>query len=233
MNEKVSILLRDFLGIAILAFSLFTIVSLATYSPADPSMNTSFSTQTKVINSGGLVGAYISDGLVQFFGSGAFFFPLITLMLGWAFVRGKEFRHWPLRLSSGVIFLIGLCALCSIQFNADPIFKHSAQVGGLTGETLGSFLVTWFSTVGATIFLTTMIFTALLAMTGTTVSSMLDLAGKLAGTGVGKLLRLIDDVKKIYKKWVDTVREASKAVKEKSEELFIFPDDLRYEPVSE
>ena len=74
MNEKVPILIRDFLGIATLAFSLFAIVSLVTYSPADPSMNTSFSSQAAVTNSGGLVGAYISDGLAQLFGSGAFFF---------------------------------------------------------------------------------------------------------------------------------------------------------------
>ena len=219
MNENVSIFLRDFLGIVILAFSLFTIVSLATYSPADPSMNASFSAQTKVNNSGGLVGAYISDGLVQLFGSGAFFFPLITLILGWAFVRGKEFHHWLLRLSSGITFLTGLCALCAIQFDADPIFKNYAQVGGLTGEMLGRFLVTWFNTVGATIFLTTMIFTSLLAMTGTTVKSILDSAGKHVGTGVGKLFRLIDHVKKVCIEWVETVHEASKTIKEKSEEI--------------
>jgi len=81
MNNKTSIFIRDFLGIAILAFSLFSIVSLATYSPTDPSMNTSLSSQKLVANSGGVVGAYISDGLVQFFGSGAFFFPVLTLII--------------------------------------------------------------------------------------------------------------------------------------------------------
>ena len=108
MNEKTSIFIRDFLGIAVLAFSLFTIVSLATYSATDPSMNTSLSSQELITNSGGLVGAYISDGLVQLFGSGAFFFPVITLIIGWACVRGKEFNHWPLRLVSGIFLLTGL-----------------------------------------------------------------------------------------------------------------------------
>ncbi|SVE47972.1 uncharacterized protein METZ01_LOCUS500826, partial [marine metagenome] len=49
-------------------------------------MNTSISSQELVTNSGGLIGAYISDGLVQLFGSGAFFFPIITLIIGWAAV---------------------------------------------------------------------------------------------------------------------------------------------------
>ena len=220
MNEKTPIFIRDFLGIAILAFSLFTIVSLATYSPTDPSTNTSFSGQTTVTNSGGLVGAYISDGLVQLFGSGAFFFPLITLILGWAFVRGKEFNHWPLRLASGIFLLTGLCALYAVQLDADPIFKNSAQAGGLTGEILGRFLVMWFSTVGATIFLVTIIFVSLLAMTGKTVNSMLESAGKLVGTGVGKSLRLFNNLKTVCGEWIDTILEASKAAKEESEEIF-------------
>ena len=223
MNEKVPILIRDFLGIATLAFSLFAIVSLVTYSPADPSMNTSFSSQAAVTNSGGLVGAYISDGLAQLFGSGAFFFPLITLIMGWALIRGKEFHHWPLRLGSGIFLLIGLCALCSVQFNTDPVFKNSVQVGGLTGETLGRFLVMWFSTIGATIFLVTLVFASLLAMTGTNVNSMLELAAKLAGTYAGKLFQLISKVKTKCNEWIAIAREsakASKAEKIKSEEVF-------------
>lgn len=223
MNEKVPILIRDFLGIATLAFSLFAIVSLVTYSPADPSMNTSFSSQAAVTNSGGLVGAYISDGLAQLFGSGAFFFPLITLIMGWALIRGKEFHHWPLRLGSGIFLLIGLCALCSVQFNTDPVFKNSVQVGGLTGETLGRFLVIWFSTIGATIFLVTLVFASLLAMTGTNVNSMLELVAKLAGTYAGKLFQLISKVKTKCDEWIAIAREsakASKAAKIKSEEVF-------------
>ena len=195
MNEKISTPIRDFLGIIILAFSLFAIVSLGTYSPADPSMNTSFSAQTSASNSGGLVGAYISDGLVQLFGGGAFFFPLITLILGWAFVRGKDFISWPLRLGAGIFLLIGLCALSAVQLDTDPIFKNSAQVGGLIGKTLGEFLTMWLSSVGATIFLSTMIFISLLAMTGKTFNSMLELTGKLFGTCVGKLLLLLNNFK--------------------------------------
>jgi DNA segregation ATPase FtsK/SpoIIIE, S-DNA-T family len=220
MNEKTSILIRDFLGIAVLAFSLFSIVSLATYSPSDPSMNTSLSSQELILNSGGLIGAYISDGLVQLFGTGAFFFPVITLIIGWAAVRGKEFNHWPLRLISGVFLLTGLCALCAVQMNSDPIFKDHAHVGGLTGSVLGRFLVLWLSSVGATIFLVTMVLVSILAMTGKTVNSILEMAGKLLGKGIGKLLRLFKSLKVIGMEWVNTVYESSMIAEEKSEDIF-------------
>ena len=214
MNEKTSIFIRDFLGIAILAFSLFTIVSLATYSATDPSMNTSLSSQELVTNSGGLVGAYISDGLVQLFGSSSFFFPIITLVIGWACVRRKEFNHWPLRLVSGIFLLTGICALSAVLMNAGPVFKGYAEIGGLTGAVLGKFLVIWLSPVGATIFLITMIFASLLAMTGKTVNSILEIVGKLVGTGIGKLLRLLNNLKLIVSEFVNTVRKSSVTVKE-------------------
>ena len=220
MNKKNSIFIRDFLGIAVLAFSLFSIVSLATYSPQDPSMNTSISSEELVTNSGGLIGAYISDGLVQFFGSGAFFFPIITMIIGWAAVRGKEFDHWPLRLVSGVFLLTALCALCAIQMDSDPIFKNHAQVGGLTGTVLGRLLILWLSSIGATIFLVTMILVSLLAMTGKTVNSILEITGKLLGTGIGKLLRLFNSLKVIGRNWITTVRESSIIAEEKSDEIF-------------
>ena len=226
MNEKTSIFIRDFLGIAVLAFSLFTIVSLATYSATDPSMNTSLSSQESITNSGGLVGAYISDGLVQLFGSGAFFFPVITLIIGWACVRGKEFNHWPLRLVSGIFLLTGLCALCAVQMNADPIFKNYAQVGGLTGAVLGNFLVMWLSNVGATIFLITMILVSLLAMTEKTVNSMLEITGNLLGTGIGKLLRLFNNLKVVGGEWINTVRESSIIAEEKPDEIFVPTEPL-------
>ena len=151
-------------------------------------MNTALSEQAEITNSGGLVGAYISDSLVQLFGSGAFLFPLISLILGWACVRGKEFSHWPLRLGSGIFLLIGLCSLTAVQLDTDPIFKESIQVGGLIGETLGRFLVMWFSTVGATMFLTTMIFISLIAITGKTVNSMLESAGRFLGASGWKII---------------------------------------------
>ena len=52
-----------------------------------------------------------------------------------------------------------------------------------------NFLVIWSSTIGATIFLVTLVFASLLAMTGTNVNSMLELAAKLAGTYAGKLFQ--------------------------------------------
>ncbi len=219
MNEKISILVRDFLGIATLAFTLFAVISLVTYSPVDPSFNTSLSGQVEVTNSGGKVGAYVSDGLAQLFGSGAYFFPLVTLILGWALVRGREFYHWPVRLGSGIILLVGLCALCAVQFESDPLFKGAVQTGGITGETLGGFLVTWLNMMGATILLSTLILASLLGVMGTTVNAMLEVAGKSFGAVFKQLIRGIVYMREAGTEWTRIFCEACKTKEDPLEKL--------------
>ena len=175
MNEKnFSGLIRDFVGILFVAFTLFSLLSLITFSPNDPSLNNVISGNAKVVNLGGLVGAYISDSLVQMFGTGAFFFPILTLILGWAFIRGKQFNHWPWVLCSGVLFLISLCALSAALLDADLYFGRKVQTGGVAGSVLGSFLVHWLNKGGAVLTLATFIFLAVLGMTRLTANSLID-----------------------------------------------------------
>jgi len=87
-EKTVHVLIRDFFGVVALAFTVFGFMALTSYSADDPSFSRSV-TGKEVINSGGMVGAYFSDGLARIFGSGSFFFPVITAFLGWALIRGK------------------------------------------------------------------------------------------------------------------------------------------------
>lgn len=177
-EKTVHILIRDFFGVVALAFTVFGVMALMTFSPDDPSFNKSV-TGANVENSAGMVGAYFSDGLARAFGSGSFFFPVITALLGWALIRGKDFHNWPLILSSGILFLIGLCSLLAIQFKADPFFSSAVPVGGWVGYGLGGFLVTWLNPWGAVLTLTTLLFVAFLVMTRIPVNALVEGIGKL------------------------------------------------------
>ena len=163
-EKTVPILIRDFFGVVALAFTVFGFMALMTFSPDDPSFNKSV-TGMAVTNSVGMIGAYFADGLARVFGSGAFFFPVITAFLGWALIRGKDFRNWLLILGSGILFLIGLCSLLTIQFKVDPFFGEAVPVGGLVGHGLGGFLVAWLNPSGAVLTLITLLFVAFLVMT--------------------------------------------------------------------
>ena len=221
-EKTVPILIRDFFGVVALAFTVFGFMALMTFSPDDPSFNKSV-TGGDVANSVGMVGAYFADGLGRIFGSGSFFFPVITAFLGWALIRGKDFRNWLLILSSGILFLIGLCSLLAIQFRVDPFFGQAVLVGGWVGHGLGGFLVAWLNPSGAVLTLITLLFVAFLVMTRIPVNVLVERTGTifkvlaaglvLAGVGIKNMVLKSLSVIKVLIETVQTAREASQKVK--------------------
>ena len=176
---------RDFLGILALAFTLFALLALVTYAPNDPSFNQTSSAKSSVSNYGGVVGAYLADGMVQVFGTGAFVLPLTTFILAWAMIRKKQFHNLPVIFASGGLLLISLCSFLHVQLGTDPFYGTAALPGGLVGNTLGHFLITWLNKVGATLTLSTLLLIAFIAMTRVSVNTLIEGTGKAAKTGIG------------------------------------------------
>jgi len=207
-EKTVHVLVRDFFGVLALAFTVFGFMALHSFSSTDPSFNKSVS-GTEVVNSGGMVGAYLADGLVLVFGSGSFFVPVITAVVGWILIRGKQAQNWSLILGSGVLFLVGLCSLLAIQFDVDPFFGNVVPVGGLIGDGIGGFLVTWLNPSGALLILVTVLFISFMVMTRLEVNVLLETLGKvisitgaalwLGANGIKKMgLVLLQGIEKIF-----------------------------------
>ncbi len=226
MNEKnFSVLIRDFFGILILAFTLFSLFSMTTYSPGDPSFNNAVSGKSSVLNQGGAVGAYISDSLVQMFGSGAFFFPVLTFILGWALIRGQKFEHWPWALVSSVLCLVSLCALGAVLLQADPYFGKKVATGGMTGSVIGAFLTRWLNQGGAVLVLGTFLFVSILGMTRLSANALIDSAKNLIFGMISRTLALGPAIKESFLDWREQV-EADRLEMEELEE-----EELISEPI--
>ncbi|PIR01215.1 MAG: cell division protein FtsK [Nitrospinae bacterium CG11_big_fil_rev_8_21_14_0_20_45_15] len=178
---------RDFFGIVFIALTLYIMIAMMTWSPKDPSFNKGFSESVDALNSGGIVGSYVSDGLAQAFGSGAFFFPMITFIFGWSLIRGPQNGSWKMAPVPGIAFLGTVCALISIHYYEDPFFGENVPAGGMAGSVFGDFLISWLSQVGATLFLVTAIAICLLAMTGKSVNQSLESLGKFVLWGANRI----------------------------------------------
>src|ERR1700694_1009657 len=78
-----------FLGMMLALISLLLLLALATYHPADPSLNTATDPGTPTVfgNWIGPVGAWISDLLLQSLGFTAFFLPLWMGGVAWSWMR--------------------------------------------------------------------------------------------------------------------------------------------------
>lgn len=217
MNEKnFSVLIRDFFGILVIAFTLFSLFSMTTYSPGDPSLHNAVAGKSKVLNLGGMVGAYIADSLVQMFGTGAFFFPVLTFILGWALIRGQKFEHWPWVLASAILCLVSLCALGAVLLKTDPYFGNNVATGGMTGSIIGSFLVRWLNQGGAVLTLGAFLLVSILGMTRLSANALIDhLGGALFGM-IRWTLETVSALKESYLEWREQV-EADRLEMEEEE----------------
>jgi len=218
-EEKTAhVLIRDFFGVVALAFTVFGFMALMTFSSTDPTFNKSVS-DGNVINSGGMVGAYLADGLILIFGSGSFFVPVITAVIGWILIRGKESQNWLLILGSGVLFLVGFCSLLAIQFDVDPFFGKVIPVGGLIGDGLGGFLVTWLNPSGAVLTLLTVVFISFMVMTRLEVNTLLKTLGKFFSVGGSALWLVINGIKVVALKTFQALVRIFKGAKTAFENL--------------
>ena len=82
-------------------------LALASYSPLDPSFNSaSVLTGSRAARNWiGIVGAYLSDIVLQVWGIGAFLFPVFMFMLGMRWFRSRAVQS-PIAKTLGGIWLV-------------------------------------------------------------------------------------------------------------------------------
>lgn len=137
---------RDILGLFLLFVGVLLLLSLATFSPADPSLTHVANGQT-VANKAGLFGAYVSGFLVDMLGLAAYGAPCAFLIAGARRILGRDAWAWWR--------WVGLCLLAvsvALAGQAWGTVIHTIGKGGLLGHALLQFFSEYLGTVGATLF---------------------------------------------------------------------------------
>ncbi|MBZ5674381.1 MAG: DNA translocase FtsK [Acidobacteriia bacterium] len=134
-------------AVAFLITGLFLFFSLVSYYPLDSSWNTSTS-GAKPVNLTGLVGASISDLLLQGFGLGAYVLPLLVLMLAWRWLRGSAIAAPWARLAGGLAWIGSTCTALGLFKDWHPI-AGALPAGGLIGLLIADYVVSKMNVTGA------------------------------------------------------------------------------------
>ena len=135
-------------AVAFLITGLFLFFSLVSYYPLDPSWNTSTS-GSKPVNLTGLVGASLSDLLLQGFGLGAYVLPLLVLMLAWRWLRGGTAIAAPwARLAGGLAWVGSTCTALGLFKDWHPI-SGAIPAGGLIGLVVSDYIESKMNLTGA------------------------------------------------------------------------------------
>jgi S-DNA-T family DNA segregation ATPase FtsK/SpoIIIE len=153
--------LNELLGFLVCVSALLLFLALASYSPLDPSLNSaSVLTGSRVARNWiGIVGAFGSDLLWQFFGVTAFLLPVFALGLGLRWFRSLKVVSPSAKLLGGIWLLMFVPALLAL------LPGHTRWLGipveGLLGRVLGDVLIHYFNLAGAYIVATSMLAVAL------------------------------------------------------------------------
>ncbi len=125
---------RETLGVLLVAASLLTLVSLASYDPSDPSFLHSGTSGVPVRNATGWLGAHLAAALFGLAGVAALLLPPGLLWLGVrAFSSARPVRFDPFQASGATLGVLGLTLLLAF-------LQQEALVPRLGGEPLGGLL---------------------------------------------------------------------------------------------
>ena len=142
--------LNELIGVVLCASALLLFLALVSYSPLDPSLNSaSILTGSRAArNWVGVVGAWISDLLLQAWGVGAFLWPVFALVLGMRWFRSRKISA-PLAKALGAVFLLIFLPALLALLPGHTRWMGAIPIEGLVGRIAGDFLVHYFNLAGA------------------------------------------------------------------------------------
>jgi S-DNA-T family DNA segregation ATPase FtsK/SpoIIIE len=159
-------------GVALVALGLFLVLALVSYSPQDPSLNSTGAAKGAVQNMGGIVGAFLADLSIQALGWTAYLIPVFFLFLGITRFLYKNWGSWALRSVGALLFVLTLSVLVQLQAGSIT-FAGGGDVpaGGIVGKLVAEGLTGLFNVAGAQVFVIAMFVASLLIMTNLSLRS--------------------------------------------------------------
>ncbi|HEY1262530.1 MAG TPA: DNA translocase FtsK 4TM domain-containing protein, partial [Terriglobales bacterium] len=165
--------LNELIGFLVCVSALLLFLSLASYSPLDPSLNS----RSVLTGSGtarnwiGVVGAIASDLFLQFFGIGAFLAPVIVGVFGIRWFRSRKIQS-PFAKSLGALWLLMFIPALLALLPGHARWLGVIPIEGLLGRVVGDVLIHYLNLAGAYIVCTTVLAVSLYLSTAFSFSSL-------------------------------------------------------------
>jgi len=154
--EKKDKLSREIKGMVLGAAGLFLLIALASFNVEDLSFN-SYSSETKVHNYGGFIGAQLADLLLQIFGLAGYLVPLALLYLSYRMLRFKEIRWKAHKFGAFLGLLVAESALFAFNIEFTDLLGQRVPTGGAVGYKSVELLKSYLGVSGALLLLLPML----------------------------------------------------------------------------
>jgi len=196
--REISSLNIQIVGIFLATVGILCLLSILTFSPADPVLLFPHSSPDGVLkNAVGLMGSTAAFSLFTVVGGGAFVVPLLFVGFG---LNALWSERWQVTIGGwggSLLAILSVSALLHLQ--SSSIAKSDAAVhlsGGFVGQGVSEILGTYFGSTGATIILGSMLLVAFLLLVPVSLGQMargtIALVGRLRDRAVASLVAIKD-----------------------------------------
>ena len=156
---------KEIIGILLFFVVIFTLISLVSYSPEDPSIFNA-GAKGEIHNLFGSIGAHLSGILVKLFGMGVFWIPLLFLLLSIHFFSGQPSKAVVLTVIGGILLIITTGSLFALKQNNYLIFGSTFSAGGIAGTWFKSYVIQYSNLTGGIIIFVLLWIIGLIMATG-------------------------------------------------------------------
>ena len=143
---------KEIIGIFLFFLVIFTLISLVSFSPDDPSIHNA-KAAVSIHNLFGVLGAQVSGALIGLFGLGAFWIPLLLLFTSIHFFGDHPVQAKVSTLIGGIMLVVTTGSLLALQQDSYLLFGSQFSAGGIIGIPAKSFLIKYTNFTGALIIL--------------------------------------------------------------------------------
>jgi len=140
------------LGLIVLVAAVLLLLALISYNPADPSLNTvgEGAGVRPAHNWTGLVGAYISDILLQLLGVAVLLAPVVLARIGIAWLRSRPVGSTALKAGGLLLWLIFAPAAIAL-LPGQILWRGAIPVSGVEGRLLADLMIEFVNLPGAVV----------------------------------------------------------------------------------
>jgi DNA segregation ATPase FtsK/SpoIIIE, S-DNA-T family len=165
--------LNELIGFLMCVAALLLFLALFSYSPLDPSWNSAsvLTGSHAARNWIGVVGAYMADAFLQFFGIAAFLLPVFPALLGARWFRSSRIQS-PMAKSLGSVWLVMFVPALLALLPGQVRWMRVIPIEGLVGRVVGDVLIHYLNLIGAYIVCATMVAVALYLSTAFSFSAI-------------------------------------------------------------
>ncbi|MFW1676364.1 DNA translocase FtsK 4TM domain-containing protein [Pontibacter sp. JAM-7] len=174
---------RESTLILVVAANLLLLLALIGYDPRDPGWS-HLGYQPEVRNFIGPFGAWLADLSISAFGLGAYLLPLLIIYPVMRFLlrRGasliESVPYLVLRCAGSVGLLLAFSALSATHFSVEAL-HYPFSAGGISGEALSDWFVSWFSLTGSSVVLFSLLLLSLTLLLELSWAELLESLGRV------------------------------------------------------